>query len=69
MRIFKTNLKFLLLGQTSRRGRISDFGWILFDYEDSRFNTSNYGEITVIDLILDSNFSYENFQKKFEILT
>jgi hypothetical protein len=57
------------LGQTSRRGRISDFGWILFDYEDSRFNTSNYGEITVIDLILDSNFSYENFQNKFEILT
>jgi hypothetical protein len=52
-------------GETPASERQKKLGWTLFDYESTKYTTSPYGEITIVDLYIDANRGYKVFQNKF----
>lgn len=44
------------LGAKSAANRPSLLGWSLFDYEDTAYSTNLYGSLTVVEIVIDSNF-------------
>lgn len=56
------------LGQEDSTTRPDKLGWILFDYPFNSFrNTAGYNPMTVVDLIISSNFGYTGFNHSFEL--
>lgn len=47
--------------------RLQKFGWILFDYPFNAYNTNTYSSITIVSLIIDSNFGYSTYPEKFKV--
>ncbi|GAA4299627.1 hypothetical protein [Compostibacter hankyongensis] len=55
-------------GKTSADKRIRTFGWGLFNYGLTSYNTDKYGALNVVSIIIDSNFGYPNYPNKFKII-
>ncbi len=45
--------------------RPRNLGWILFDFPDSWYPTAEYGSMSVLRLIVDSNFNYQMYPGPF----
>jgi len=56
-------------GTMSARQRPRQLGWILFDYQFESYNTSSYGWLTIVDLIIASNSNYQGFTDTFTVLS
>lgn len=47
--------------------RKSKLGWLFMDYEMEQVDTLKYGEISVVDIFIDSNFGYSRYCYKSEL--
>ncbi|WES31672.1 PI-PLC domain-containing protein [Varunaivibrio sulfuroxidans] len=56
-------------GEKTGANRPATFGWTLFDYPFNQYNTDTYGAMSIVSLILDSNFGYANYPNKFNMLS
>lgn len=54
-------------GNLSLQDRPTQFGWIMFDYEFDEYQTNTYGGMTIVDLIIASNFGYEGYENTFQV--
>ena len=65
----KINRTFIAkIGLTSKDVRPGRMGWCFFDYPDNEYSTDVYGDVSVIDLIIDSNFAWSDYPKNFNLL-
>lgn len=54
-------------GKSPASARKKTFGWIFFDYEFTKYNTSLYQNIDIVSLIVDSNFGYKQYPAQFSL--
>ncbi|HEX2253844.1 MAG TPA: hypothetical protein VHQ65_11305, partial [Thermoanaerobaculia bacterium] len=55
-------------GKDEAADRLENFGWTLFDYPFSSYDTTTYGSMNIVSLIISSNFGYLGYEKKFKVL-
>jgi 1-phosphatidylinositol phosphodiesterase len=65
-----SNINSLLIshfGETSSADRRKKLGWTLFDLAFDTSKTNTYGNLNIVELIIDSNFNYRQYPNKFLI--
>lgn len=55
-------------GAQEASNRPQKFGWVLFDYPFNAYLTTTYQAMTIVSLIIDSNFEYSTYPEKFKVL-
>lgn len=53
---------------TEKSTRLTKFGWILMDYEDTAYPTDFYGMMDIPSVIIASNFDYSGCSSPFKVL-
>lgn len=53
---------------TEKSKRLTNFGWILMDYEDTVYPTDFYGMMDIPSIIISSNFDYSGCSNPFKVL-
>ncbi len=48
--------------------RLTNFGWLLMDYEDSSYSTDIYGQLDIPSVIIASNFGYAGCSAAFKVV-
>jgi hypothetical protein len=58
-------------GAKPASGRLSVFGWTLFDYSFNYYNTNTYGAMNIVQLIISSNSvpRYTGYDQVFKVIT
>ena len=55
------------LGGMNASQRLSRLGWVPLDYEDRSYKTDLYGSVGLVDLIIGSNFAYQDHPSAFNL--
>ncbi|MEH0158414.1 phosphatidylinositol-specific phospholipase C domain-containing protein [Limibacter armeniacum] len=55
-------------GANEANNRLAKFGWTLFDFPFNSYNTNIYSAMSIVSLIIDSNFGYSNYPDKFKVV-
>ncbi|MBO6523997.1 MAG: hypothetical protein JJ971_09235 [Balneolaceae bacterium] len=56
-------------GKDAAAQRPSKFGWVLFDYQFTSYSTSKYGNLNIVQMIINSNFGYNVYPDAFTVQT
>lgn len=54
-------------GKNAAVGRPANFGWTLFDYPEYWYRSNTYGVLSVITIIVNSNFGYISFPETYKL--